>query len=39
MLGFSRQYFYKHCKEKEQRLIVEKDVLNLVQKERKILTG
>jgi transposase InsO family protein len=38
MLGFSRQYFYKHCKEKEQRAIVEKDVLNLVHKERKILT-
>jgi transposase InsO family protein len=38
MLGFSRQYFYKHCKKKEQRAIVEKDVLNLVHKERKILT-
>lgn len=39
MLGFSRQYFYKHCKEKKQRLVIEKDVLSLVHKERKILTG
>lgn len=38
MLGFSRQYFYKHCKENQQRSLVEKNVLNLVQKERKILT-
>lgn len=38
MLGFSRQYYYKHCKEEQQRLLTEKDVLSLVQKERKILT-
>lgn len=38
MLGFSRQYYYKHCKEKEQRLVIENNVLSLVHKERKILT-
>jgi transposase InsO family protein len=38
MLGFSRQYYYQHCKEEQQRLLREKDVLTLVQKERKILT-
>jgi putative transposase len=38
MLGFSRQYYYKHCQEKEQRISREEDVLRMVQKERKILT-
>jgi transposase InsO family protein len=38
MLGFSRQYYYKYCKEKQARLLIEKDVLSLVHRERKILT-
>jgi transposase InsO family protein len=38
LLGFSRQYYYKYRKEKEQRLVIEKNVLSLVHKERKILT-
>ena len=38
MLGYSRQYFYKHCKEQEQRAAQELQVRHLVDKERKILS-
>ncbi len=37
-MGYSRQYFYKHCIADQQRKEVQKQVLSLVHKERKILT-
>lgn len=37
-MGYSRQYFYKHCKEQEQRAIRELEVKRLVDAERKILS-
>lgn len=36
-MGYSRQYFYKHCKEQEQKQAQEFQVKQLVDKERKIL--
>jgi len=37
-LGYSRQYFYKHCKEQEQKQAQELQVKQLVDKERKVLS-
>lgn len=37
MLGFSRQYYYKHCKELQRQHIRDRQVLALVHNERKIL--
>lgn len=38
MLGYSRQYFYKHCKEQQQRSQQELQVKGLVDNERKVLS-
>lgn len=37
-MGYSRQYFYKHCKEQEKRTADELQVKQLVDKERKVLS-
>jgi putative transposase len=37
-LGYSRQYFYKHSKEQQQRTVQELQVKQLVDKERKVLS-
>jgi hypothetical protein len=37
MLGFSRQYYYKHCKELEAKRCKEREVLTLVHNRRRIL--
>jgi putative transposase len=37
-LGYSRQYFYKHCKEQERRATQELQVKHLVDEERKVLS-
>jgi putative transposase len=37
MLGFSRQYYYKHCKALEVKRCKEREVLNLVHSRRRIL--
>jgi putative transposase len=38
VLGYSRQYFYKHCKEQELKAANELQVKQLVDKERKVLS-
>lgn len=37
MLGFSRQYYYKHCKELEAKRCKEREVLKLVHSKRRVL--
>ena len=37
-MGYSRQYFYKHSKEQQQRTVQELQVKQLVDKERKVLS-
>jgi transposase InsO family protein len=37
-LGYSRQYFYKHCKEQQRKAAQETQVKKLVDKERKVLS-
>lgn len=36
-LGYSRQYYYKHCKEEQKRRVKERSVLSMIHAERRIL--
>jgi transposase InsO family protein len=36
-MGYSRQYYYKHCKELQKHYSIEREVLGLVHQERKLL--
>lgn len=36
-MGYSRQYYYKHCQENQKRYVIEREVLSLVHEQRKLL--
>lgn len=36
-MGYSRQYYYKHCREEQKRRVRERSVLNMIHAERRVL--